>query len=85
MKHEAIHKLYPEVVSVDENIDGVFTAYDANNNIVSIDMNAVNTKADELQAEADAKPSEDELKASAKAKLIAGEPLTEAEADTLIL
>ena len=26
MKHEAIHKLYPEVVSVDENIDGVFTA-----------------------------------------------------------
>ena len=85
MKHEAIHKLYPEVVSVDENNDGVFTAYDANNNIVSIDMNAVNTKADELQAEADAKPSEDELKSSAKAKLIAGEPLTEAEADTLIL
>ena len=36
------------------------------------------TKQAEQQAKAD-------LKASAKAKLVAGEPLTEAEADTLIL
>ena len=38
----------------------------------------ITARANEEQAKAD-------LKASAKAKLIAGEPLTEAEADTLIL
>ena len=36
------------------------------------------------QAEAD-KEAKDVLKASAKAKLIAGEPLTEEEADTIVL
>ena len=46
----------------------------------------VNAKAIELQAEADAeKQSKIDLKASAKAKLVAGEPLTEAEADTIVL
>ena len=39
----------------------------------------------QLKAEADAKTEKENLKASAKAKLIAGEPLTEAEADTLVL
>ena len=39
---------------------------------------------DEAKALAD-KEASDALKASAKAKLVAGEPLTEAEADTLIL
>ena len=38
----------------------------------------------EAQAKAD-KEAKDNLKASAKAKLVAGEPLTEAEADTLVL
>ena len=38
----------------------------------------------EAQAQAD-KEASDILKASAKAKLIAGEPLTEAEADTIVL
>ena len=37
------------------------------------------------QAIEDAKLSPEELKASAKAKLISGEALTEAEADTLVL
>ena len=37
------------------------------------------------EAEATAKAENDALKASAKAKLIAGEALTEAEADTIIL
>jgi len=36
------------------------------------------------QAEAD-KEASDALKTSAKAKLVAGEPLTEAEADTLVI
>ena len=50
------------------------------------DWNAFETKANELQAEIDAKTqSQKDLKASAKAKLIAGEPLTEAEADTLVI
>ena len=39
----------------------------------------------ERQAEETARQEKEDLKASAKAKLIAGEPLTEAEADTLIL
>ena len=39
----------------------------------------------EKEAEENAKAEQDALKASAKAKLVAGEPLTEAEADTLVL
>ena len=36
-------------------------------------------------AEANEKQEKENLKASAKAKLVAGEPLTEAEADTLVI
>mgnify|MGYP001407637690 FL=1 len=44
------------------------------------------TAEDESKAKAEAdKEANDTLKASAKAKLVAGEPLTEAEADTLVL
>mgnify|MGYP001246657171 FL=1 len=39
----------------------------------------------EKEAEENAKAEQDALKASAKTKLVAGEPLTEAEADTLVL
>ena len=39
----------------------------------------------EKTAEDNAKAEKDALKASAKAKLIAGEPLTEEEADTIVL
>jgi len=38
-----------------------------------------------MEAEETARVERANLKASAKAKLVAGEPLTEAEADTLIL
>ena len=49
-------------------------------------LNAENEQADASSAEAIVKEQEQkDLKASAKAKLIAGEPLTEAEADTLII
>ena len=85
MKHEAIYELYSTVKSIKE-IDGTVVAYDENGNEVSLDMSAVNTKADELKtAYDDAKQAKEDLKASAKAKLIAGQPLTEAEADTLII
>ena len=36
-------------------------------------------------AKKEARAAKDALKASAKAKLVAGEPLTEAEADTLVI
>jgi len=41
--------------------------------------------ASQKEAEETAKAEKDALKASAKAKLIAGEPLTEEEADTIVL
>ena len=58
MKHEAIYNLYPSTVSIDETVDGDFTAYDADNNIISIDMSAVDTKATELQTAEDAKETQ---------------------------
>ena len=39
----------------------------------------------EKEAEDNAQAEKDALKASAKAKLVAGEPLTEAEANTIVL
>ena len=84
MKHIAIYDLYPEVKGIKQDGD-TFIALDSNENEVSIDMSAVNTKADELQAIEDAKPSREELKASARAKLVAGEALTEDEAKTIVI
>ena len=48
MKHEAIYNLYPNVTHIKED-DGLFTALDINEQEVSIDMDAVNKKATELQ------------------------------------
>tara|TARA_R100000234_G_scaffold111429_1_gene84392 strand:+ start:732 stop:1001 length:270 start_codon:yes stop_codon:yes gene_type:complete len=56
MKHEAIYKLYPNVVSIDEKEDGNFVCCDIDNNIIEItDWDAVNEKAEELQTEHDDK------------------------------
>jgi len=87
MKHEAIYNLYPNVKTIKEDLEGNLTALDQNGNEVSItDMSAVETKATELQSEKDAKVQADkDLKASAKAKLISGEALTQEEADTIVL
>ena len=87
MKQDAIHNLYPNVISTITDEDGNITALDANENVVEItDWNAVETKATELQAEYDAKIQANvDLKASAKAKLISGEALTEDEANTIVL
>ena len=86
MKHEAIYKLYPNIKSIDDKADGSVVCWDENRNEVSIDTSAVDTKVTELQTEEDNKKAEQEtLKASAKAKLIAGEALTEAEANTIVL
>ena len=86
MEHIAIYNLYPNAKSINETEDGVLEVKDADGNEVSIDMSAVNTKAIELQTQAEAdKQSLIDLKASAKAKLIAGEALTEDEANTIVL
>tara|TARA_R100000742_G_C4246580_1_gene65424 strand:- start:51 stop:350 length:300 start_codon:yes stop_codon:yes gene_type:complete len=45
-------------------------------------LTAFETQADDWEANT---PNSADLKASAKAKLIAGEPLTEEEADTIVL
>jgi len=68
MSHEAIYKLYPQVVTVDD----VAGAFDAQGNKVEIDKSAVDAKALELktQVEADAQAAKD-TKASALAKLAA--------------
>tara|TARA_Y100000114_G_scaffold155513_1_gene179876 strand:- start:1008 stop:1277 length:270 start_codon:yes stop_codon:yes gene_type:complete len=52
-KHEAIYNLYSNVNHVKEKDDGTFTAYDKDEKEVTIDMDAVNTKAAELQTEYD--------------------------------
>ena len=53
------------------------------------ELNELKTQHDEMvknkETEEKAKAEHDKLKASAKAKLIAGEPLTEEEADTIVL
>jgi len=86
MEHEAIYNLYPLVKHIIEDDNGNFVAKDENENVIDIDMDAVETKAVELQTEADnVKQAQIDLKASAKAKLIAGEPLTEEEAGTIVL
>ena len=85
-EHDAIYQLYPDVKTINGNSDGSFTAFDIDMNEVSIDMSAVNTKLNEMIAEAEAnKQAKADLKASAKAKLIAGEALTEDEADTVVI
>ena len=48
-------------------------------------LNSFEDEANTMKAEDDAKPTRADLKASAKAKLIAGEALTEEEADTIVL
>ena len=86
MKHQAIYNLYPSVKRINEDNNGVLTILDINNEEVSIDESAVETERASLQTAADnAEQAKIDLKASAKAKLIAGEALTEAEADTIVL
>jgi hypothetical protein len=85
MTHEAIYQLYPTVKEILESENGVFTCLDENKNEVEINMSEVSTKATELQtAEDNNKQAQIDLKASAKAKLIAGEKLTEEEANILV-
>jgi len=81
---DAILSINPEAkVSVNaENFEQI-TWHDGNpNNITKADIEA---KMAELPTEEEERIARENLKASAKAKLIAGEPLTEEEADTIVL
>jgi hypothetical protein len=85
--HEAIREIYSNVVTIRGKSENDIVAYDIDGNEISItDWDSINAKITELdQADKTAETNRVNLKASAKAKLMAGEPLTEAEADTLIL
>ena len=68
MNHNAIYKLYPQVVSIDDGAG----AFDKDGNKVEIDQSAVNAKALEIQAAIAAKEqAAKDVKASALAKLAA--------------
>ena len=86
-KQDAITELYSDVVRIEHNKEtDVFTAFDTDGNEVSLNMSNVNTKATELEtADNDEATAKANLKASAKAKLIAGTALTEDEANTIVL
>ena len=82
-KINAIYELYPTVKHIEITSEGTIIAKNENSNDVSIDMSAVNTKATELQAEADAKKQADATnKASGNQKLL-DLGLTQAEATAL--
>ena len=81
---KAILKIDPNAqVSVNAEDLNQITWHDGNpNNITKADIEA---KMAELPTDEEEKTARENLKASAKAKLIAGEPLTEEEANTIVL
>ena len=79
----AILKINPNAkVIVNANDINQITWTDGTTPIPKADIEA---KMAELPTEEEEKIAKENLKASAKAKLIAGEPLTEEEADTIVL
>jgi hypothetical protein len=77
----AIKELYPEVSGNIAN-----TPIDKDGNEVTVDETAIANKIAEMDiAREDEAQAKEDLKASARAKLIAGEPLTEEEASTIVL
>ena len=80
---EAIQLINPnaEVSVTGEDINSIVWE----NGTTPIPIEDIEAKIAEIPTEEEKATAKANLKASAKAKLIAGEPLTEAEADTLIL
>ena len=80
---DAILKINPSAeVTVGENDINQITWHEGTTPISKADIEA---KMAELPTEEEETTARENLKASAKAKLIAGEPLTEEEADTIVL
>ena len=79
---QAIHAINPDAEFVAEGIDNITWM----NGTSPISKSDINSKASELQtAEDNEIKAQADLKASAKAKLMSGEPMTEAEADLIVL
>ena len=79
----AILKINPNAqVSVSDNDINQITWHNGTTPIPKADIEAKMAELPTAEEEATAREN---LKASAKAKLIAGEPLTEEEADTIVL
>ena len=86
-RSKAIKAINPnaEYVIKNETVDG-YESIEWLNNTTPISDADIDAKLAELQtAEDNSETAKTDLKASAKAKLIAGEPLTEEEADTIVL
>ena len=80
---DAILKINPSAeVTVGENDINQITWHEGTTPISKADIEAKMAELPTAEEEAAAKEN---LKASAKAKLIAGQPLTEEEADTIVL
>ena len=80
---DAILKINPSAeVTVGENDINQITWHEGTTPISKADIEA---KMAELPTEEEERTARENLKASAKAKLIAGQPLTEEEADTIVL
>tara|TARA_Y100001972_G_scaffold33630_1_gene41805 strand:- start:1062 stop:1328 length:267 start_codon:yes stop_codon:yes gene_type:complete len=86
-KHKAIYSINPNIKRIDELDDNTFVCYDENGNSVETpSIETINAKKAEMISDAEnEKQAKENLKASAKAKLIAGEALTSEEADTIVL
>ena len=80
---EAIQLINPnaEVSVSGEDINSIVWE----NGTTPIPIEDIEAKIAEIPTEEEKATAKANLKASAKAKLIAGEPLTEAEADTLVI
>ncbi len=86
-RDRAIHALNPnaQFVIINETVDS-YDSIEWQNGTTEIPAEDIEAKLAELQAIEDNKEQSDkDLKASAKAKLIAGEALTEEEANTIII
>ena len=86
-KHKAIYSINPNIKTIEELDDNTFVCYDENGNSVETpSIENINAKKAEMISNAEnEKQAKENLKASAKAKLIAGEALTSEEADTIVL
>jgi hypothetical protein len=80
---EAIKKINSnaEFIIRDASIEGI----EWHNGTTPIPVAEIEAKMAELPTEEEKRTAKENLKASAKAKLIAGQPLTEEEADTIVL
>ena len=82
---EAILKINPNAVVTVRGDDINTCKLEWDNGTTPIPKADIEAKMAELPTEEEERIARENLKASAKAKLIAGEPLTEEEADTIVL